>query len=245
MHEEEIFELLKSWNQRNTPPMDLKELQKTIENIGRKHHEFSTTRLSDGTAFTGEENERQQIIQNLEDLLKLKIVEITMTTGDDPDYYLEFEKGICKLSSADLLSPTKFQQSVAKATRCVIKKLGPKSHPPHDVLAQWILDAAETQESGPETTEHGVFKSMMKEYLSTRNVPDVDDKATLEGPFKKDGLIWINSSEISKWSKHFWAEQVSIPFLAKRLTRLQAKRKTFYSGGTARFMWGLDERELN
>lgn len=228
MGETEVFFLLRGWNSYNDPPIPLPELRRTIESI----------RDAEGE----DQQDQKDLIEQISDILKVKLESVKRITGDDPKILLEFNEGTVMLTMTKLLSPKGFQQAVAEATKVVVRKLGSRSVPTHDRLAQMILLASEDIDAGEEATGTGELVIMINEYIESQiSLPVIADEAPLRGAFIYDGRAWISATDLVQRAAAKWGTRPSLTATAQMMRAIGMVRHTFRTpGGGSRTMWGIE-----
>jgi len=227
MSETEVFSLLKGWNSYNDPPLPLDELRRTVRSISQ--------------ADKGDPS--SDFLQMVSDVLRIKLNRVRRITGDDPKVILEFDEGTTMLTTSQLLSPRAFQQSIAEATKVVIRKLGAKSVPTHDRLAQMILSASEDVDAGDEATGLGELMMMVSDFVMSHSVlPQVEEgEVPHRGPFVHKGRIWISVTDMIQRAGIKWGTRPSLGSTVQLMRAAGMVREAFsVSGGSTKTMWGLE-----
>lgn len=234
MTQSEARFFLRAWNATNDPPLPAPELDVVLKSIAARES-------------SGETTHQQDILDTISGVLKVHLNSVKRISGDEPQYVLEFDDGTCSVSTAQLLSPAHFQQAVCEATKIVIRKLGPKTTPTHDQLAQFIVSASEDVDAGIEATGEGELILMVKDYLSgQRSLPEAKpDSIPLRGAFKMNGLIWISLLDLVQKTAPKWGGRQSVKVMAQRMRGLGMHRDTFTNEGTSRVMWGVDPKTIS
>lgn len=238
LSEDEVIFLLDSWNRKNQPPMDNKELATTIDSI--KHKEY------------GDDMTEEDSMSIISGILKLELTSVKRITGDDPQYILRFQEGEATVSTGQLLSPKGLQQAVAEATKIIIGKLSTKTNPTHDKLAQLIMSVAKEQDAGIEATKVGEVLSMLDDYITAaRDVIDLDENPDEEipysGAFRKEGRYWINVDDLINRTARKLAIKTNRQSLAQNLRAIGVIRKEFRiseDSPDTRNVWGVDLNKL-
>ena len=231
MTQSEVMLLLKAWNTNNTPPMSHKEIATVVESIKSREYEVAS-------------QEKEEWLESISSILRVNLSSVKRITGDNPQFVLEFDEGTCIMSTADLLSPKIFQQSVAEATKVIVKKLSIKTNPTHDRLVQMVMNCAEDVDAGMEATEIGELTTLLKDFILNQRVsPEIpgEDEVPVHGSFRMDGLVWMSLMDLVQRSGARWGVRISIKQMAQRLRVFGVERKVFkVEDGSSRIMWGVD-----
>lgn len=231
----EVQVLLHLWNLNNEPPINEEELKRTIRSIYDREQGSHT-------------HERDDLIERINNALRLKINSVKRITGDEPQVIIEFDEGTCYLSTPQLLSPKGLQQAVAEATKVIVRKLSSKTTPSHEQLAQMIMDVAEDVDAGVEATGVGELMVLLRDYLSNqRMIPllEADDPIPEHGSFRDSRCVWVNLMDLVQRSGSRWGMRVPIRQMAQRLRGLGVERRVFETPeGSQRIMWGLDAKRI-
>lgn len=228
MSKDEIVLYLSAWNQRNTPPMESKELESTIESI------YSKENISVN---------QSEILEALSDILKIRVISIRriISDSDTPSITIDFDRGVCTMSMADLLSPHKFQQEIASSTNEVIKKLSNRTHPTHEYVTRLVLQSCEIFEADPEATDLGETLGLISDYVrsqgSISTIESKEDKPQA-GPFIYKDFVWIKLMNLVQRSSIKWGVKISPRALSVRLRRVDMVKEDF--GGD--FYWGISSK---
>lgn len=229
LSEAETFLLLRGWNALNDPPLPLPELRRTVRSIAEAE-------------ASGGGSEGAEVLERLSEILKVRLVAIRRISGDDPKVHLQFDDGEVTLTTAHLLSPSAFQRAVAEATKVVVRKLGPRTTPTHDQLAQMILRGAEDVDAGEEATGSGEMLLMITDYLDSHNViPEIaEGSVALRGPFIAEGFVWFGIADLVQRASVRWGTRPSLASTAQTMRVMGLSRQTFPTeGGGTRAVWGI------
>lgn len=224
----EVKFMLMAWNVVNIPPITEKEIDQVIKSVSK---------------LDAENLGQNDVEKWLNDTLGMEVLSIKRITGDDPRVILEFNEGTANISTAQLLSPTHFQQEIAAATKMVLRKLTGKSIPTHDQLAQAILKLSEDIDAGAEATGTGEMHTFIKDFLSNqRVVPDLENEedAPAGGVFRANSRIWFSLTDLVQRSSAKWGIKPTMKGMAQRLKQIGAHTKTFKTvEGDNRIAWGV------
>lgn len=230
LSEEEVYLLLRGWNRGNDPPLTDEELRKTTRSIWAAEHK--------------EDLEKQdQILEQISSILKVTLLSAKRISGDEPKIVLQFDCGTATLTTARLLNPALFQQTVAEATKVVPRRFSSKTVPTHDRLAQMVLSACEEIDAGEEATSAGELMLLIGDYLGSNNLlPHIrkEEEAPLRGPFISGNRVWISAVDLLQRASMRWSKRPTLSDLAQRMKSIEMVRQTFpLPGGGDRSMWGI------
>lgn len=224
----EVKFILMAWNSVNIPPMTEKEIDQIIKSVSK---------------LDAENLGHNDVKKWLEDTLGMEVTSIKRITGDDPRVILEFNEGTANISTAQLLSPSHFQQEIAAATKIVLRKLTSKTIPTHDQLAQAILQVSVDIDAGAEATEIGEMQTFLKDFLLNQRVMpniDEDEDVPVGGVFKFDEKMWFSLTDLVQRSSAKWGVKPTMKIMAQRLKRIGVQTKTFRTvEGDDRIVWGM------
>ena len=236
MRSDEVHLLISAWNSGNKPPLDESEILTIIKSISTRENANET--LEDG----------DEVKNLLSDLLGLKLQNIRRVTGDEPRFLIQFEEGLCDMTTADMLSPKLFQQSIAEATKIITRKYSEKSTPTHDSIAQMMMNISLDVDAGIEATSVGEVTSLISDYLNSAStvIPNVKDEGIpRRGPFICDGYTWISLVDVVNRGGQKWGIKMSVRNLAQKMRGIGIEKKQFnISNRILRFMWGVDPEAL-
>jgi hypothetical protein len=223
---EETTLILQAWNERNTPPMNKKEIDSIVESVSK--------------------SEERSGLEWVSERLRVNVKSIRRITGDEPKVIIDFDEGTCVVTTAQLLSPIALQTAIADATKIIIPKRSPKSNPTHEQLAQAILQASVDEDAGHEATWVGEIQSLIRDYVAhQRLVPEISDgeDIPISGPFRKDGVMWVSLLDLVQRSSSRWGVRVhNTTQMAQRMRSIGLQPKSFRSvDGEMRSMWGIGE----
>lgn len=233
MSENEVIMLLEAWNLNNDPPIPSKELRRVIKSIHDREND---------------ERGRDELLEYISGVLRVNLSSVKRISGDEPQIVLEFDEGTCVVNTAQLLSPKSFQQSVAEATKIVIRKLSTKSTPTHDKLVQMIMDCAEDVDAGMEATGTGELMMLIKDFIGNQQVIELDEEevAPHHGCFEHDGIIWMGLADLVQRSGARWGIKTPMRRMAQQLRTLGMERKTFPTEDEkTRIVWGIKKNKLD
>ena len=233
--DKEVGFFIRSWNKVNNPPMEESELSTILKSIiGRDRKRVDQSA----------DDDRESVSR----ILKMELKSVKRITGDDPQFVLLFEGGACTMTITQLLSAKLFQESVASATKVVVKKHSDKTVPTHDRLVQMIMNCADDVDAGAEATNVGEMSALLKDFTKTSQfVPDTDkgDEVPVNGSFRSDHLLWIHLADLVRHASHRWSMKVSLRNMAQKLRALGVDRRVFsLVDGSERNMWGIDTEAL-
>ena len=231
----EVDLLLGAWNRSNNPPMPKSELVNVIESIQERENQSEICEVDN-------------LMESISSILRVNLSSVKRVTGDEPQFVLEFDAGACTLTTGQLLSPKSFQQSIAEATKIVVRKLSTKTSPTHEGLVQMIMNCAEDVDAGMEATGVGELIILLKDYLGSQQIIPILNKeegAPRHGVFQDDSLIWVSLTDLVQRSGARWGMRTSIKQMAQRLRANGIRRETFrMEDGGFRIMWGVDPLKI-
>jgi len=223
----EVERLLEAWNQNNKPPLPDSEIEAVIASVQRK-------------------DSKEKGLEWISSALAAPVTSIRRVTGDEPKIIMDFEKGRCTVTTADLLSPVMFQTAVAEATKVVVPKRSSKTKPSHEELAQAILRASTDEDAGRDSTWHGELLAIVHSLVAHQSaIPEVrgGEVVPISGPFRVGGRVWISLADITQRSNARWGARVQkTSHLAQSLRAMGIEPKKFSArDGTTREMWGVGD----
>lgn len=189
---------------------------------------------------SGCEIDKDKCKDALKELLGVTIVELQKYLGDEPIFFMKTDKGEVEVGNIEnLMSHVKFRNKLAAATNIVIK---PMSSSNWHVVQQTLLNIAVDVDLGNESSDAGLIRSWLKDYLTQRMLSQDKDKMA-EGKYpyvlRRKAYFFLDSFikhiDFSGLSKMKHKE------LTKILKRIGCTPKTknfFISGNrTSRTVW--------
>lgn len=229
----ETLGILRMWNRQNATPLEERELTRIVQSI----HEREVNKR-EGQYPAGEIREAIGAA-----LGGLHLLRVRQVTGEAALLILEFAEGEVRSSVKALLRPAEFQSAIMEGTGQVIRRLGAKTSPTQDQIAQLILNIAEHEDAGAEATDTGETVMMLREYLETRPLVISAESAEAfpdENCVWWQGSIWFSLPTLLKHARMVWGGRVVAKEIAQRLKVLGADRSTFsILGGGQRILWGV------
>ena len=217
----EVQFMLSAWNILNSPPSEPQEISRIVESI-KEREDFN----------------EPDALSLISSILKMDLRSVKRITGDEPQFVMKFASGTCTMSVAQLLSPLMFQQSIAEATKKIIKKLSAKTVPTHETLVQLVMDCSEDHDAGSEATNSGEMKMLLRDYVKEQDqAPNLsaEDEIPEEGPFITNGSTWIALDELVYRGGIKFGMRLTVKAAAQRMKSIGAERKKFGN----RVMWGV------
>lgn len=240
---EEVLAFCEFWNTRNDPPMDLTELETTCNSVYQKEHANSPDKLSReelmhkaSVILSGDESKT----------LRLELIDGIRIMGDEPKYLLIFDQGSCRMNSAEMLSPTKFQKGILDGTKVVVRKLSNKIEvpPTHDSLIQLLMHICRDVDAGDEATWKGELMGVIREMFryekpSEQNLTEVP----LGGPFRAEDMMWFDIQDIRRTAGEAGIKHNSRE-MAQVLTQYGFAQRKFETESGERPCWGTSITEI-
>ena len=227
---DEVMVILENWNEQNDPPMPHRDVEICVHSIARK----------DSRPDYGSETE---IIDGISKILKMKIDRVIRVTGDEPKYELITDKGICRMTVEQLLSPAGFQAAIAKGAGVSINRLKTSGSVNQTRMAGMIMEVAEEQYSGSAATQNGEMLEVLTQYLMLRDPVVCDDKTVpAHDVFRIEDTIWFNLNDFIQWGNTNFHLRISLRDGAQRLRSAGVDQSSFHrvDNKGERKAWGVN-----
>lgn len=172
---------------------------------------------------TAEEPDKEKLIELLRPALLIDLTEIIRFLGEEPQYVLHTDEGSVKLGDIDgLIKQPQLRKSIAKAFRKYIPDFKPARW---RVIAQALLDFADDEDPGPETTDAGLLAYWLDCYLIDNEPAPLKPEILKEGmPFTKGGFKWISAGGFLDYLTRRHSCHLSLRELCQMLKRFGAVR---------------------
>ena len=159
---------------------------------------------------------RETLRENLTTLLGVDILRIVKYVGDPPIYWMSTKQGDITLGTVrNLRSQTLFCDAVATTTGVVIRSCKDAAWRKR---FQALLDSCEEVEVGQASHPATEVEGWLEEYLSEKSVgDDAEHAATVKGPFRKDGAIYIFIDAFRKWVEFNAGMKIDSHAMGRRL----------------------------
>jgi hypothetical protein len=175
--EPRVYELLRSWNLRNSEPLTDKELQTIVASISKKEARKrirtdavqGKTEPGAGTDKLSWEEQRLAGIQGLGERLGIPLTGITITHSDDS--VVEFclgEADSVMVPSGDLIEQRLFRKKFAAAGLLAPKRVTePKGGGAWDEVFRQVVRLAVLQDAGEESSALGELREFINGYIES------------------------------------------------------------------------------
>jgi hypothetical protein len=210
----------------------------------------TATELSAGPADGRSDTERSDVLARLSKALGITITRVTRSRSEPPVFGIETPRGGGSIGGISaVISNRKFREKVAELTNVIPRSFKSEQW---DTIAQGILELAELEELGIESTVAGHAETLISLYLGSTTAQHVDkmDERSREilpvslKPFVgADGCTRIFSTGFKVWLAEVHHEQMSAQEIGTMLRTLGATPETqnFKLPGrrTTRSLWVL------
>lgn len=241
--DKESWELLKSWNLRNQPPLTEKELSTIAQSIIKADR---SSRIAKQLA-TGEVNaysvslpvDRETVINSLNQAFEnIHIKRLMKYRSTPPRYTIVTDVGEFSVGSIDdLIQQTRFRSHLAAYTDRMLKVF--KANAWHNI-AELLLKACEEIEVGDEATDQGSLSGWISMYFSD-NKPVEEERIETDRPFIKDGSIYVNLTHMRSYLANRVHEIVKQKDLAVMLRRSGCIKDSIWTKTRSLRVWKLSE----
>jgi len=231
--DQEIANLIIAKRRKNNEDLKLREdyYERTIRKAKKwVEKERSKEKIEDLTlsSTAGEEDredwesKREEYCEHLSNLLNIHIQRIVKYTADEPIYRLETARGSIMLGEVrNLISQTYLRRKIAAAAGVYIPKFKSSKW---DSIAQALLDATEAVDIGDESTDEGMIRMWLYQYLSEHPPAEGLDEETVlaQSPYEKDGRTYIFGTGLRDWLKRAQNERIAPKTLGAMLRLIDA-----------------------
>jgi hypothetical protein len=172
---------------------------------------------TDGTLAQSDQG-REEVLKHLSVTIGTRIVRIVKFKKDPPEFMLQTERGEIDLGEvAGLTSQGKLRNAVAAIQGHFMPEFKAKEW---RAIAQWLLNACEEHDVGPEGTDRGILRGWIINYLE-KYPPGEFDEGALSGrqPFIREGVAHVFGDHFRTFLLRKYGEKVS----AKEMGRLMRK----------------------
>lgn len=176
----------------------------------------------------------------LKELLGVNIVSLQKYLGDEPIFFLRTDEAEVEVGGIEnLMSQVKFRNKLAAATNIVIK---PMKAPNWHVVQQTLLNITEDVDLGSESSDVGLMRSWLKDYLTNKTLTsDKDIAAGSKAPFVLRTKAYFFLDSLVKFIDFSGLSKMKQKELTKILKRLgcSPKTKNFFikDRRTSRSVW--------
>jgi hypothetical protein len=237
------FELLCSWNERNSPPLPHKELKATFDSILRREQAaWTARRTSQADDQSRDRHPETGVASNAQwRLARLKFTDPPQWRLYSPYWEFRTDGGFIVLDADQVLSGSKIRLAAAAQANVFLDKTfvalweGTKKEP--GGLAKELFARDEVEEGSPDESRELQLAEAMLDMLSRARVKDEPDEHRGEPTRLHDGSVWFKPKYILDDLK-FGAEPPTSHQLSRLLRQLKAQDKQFRhsaSGRNARY----------
>jgi len=231
MNHEEVLILLTGWNQRNTTPLEPKELARVVDSIHKR--ERAKHDASNSLDYANDDD-RKAILDAMNDVFwpghQCRIIEILRGKGENPVYVFETSQGTILIQALKIGAQNAWRNAMIEATGQVPRRIGQKAKVDWDTWLQRMLDVARDVEPGEEATLSGQVAMWLESYLEKRPAADPggdEDLDRAEDPQLADGKRYIHLGDFLAYVHGMYDPRIGHRALAQRLALWGCWRKIF------------------
>lgn len=230
----EVWNLLVSWNQRNTPPIDEFELRRTFESIVKIDTDKRAAKdLSDGKIPTV--IDKELLLQAISTAFEIHVKKLIRIRCQPARFIMITDRTEIYLGGIEALA-TQNKMRLAILGSDDKRQLKTFQAKTWANLVQMMVNACEDKDVGFEGTDRGVLVTWLEQYLIDQRPVDEEQ---FEGsrPFYKDRELYIFSDSFRRYLRGRFNELITPKDLATRLKMLGGDGRNVWIGGSSRRVW--------
>jgi len=226
---QEVFCILRTWNERNQPPLADHELEKVVRSIAKKEAVKRGVAGAMSPENSASDDERHLVIQALQERFGIPLTEIVRIDGTQPRYRFICGDRAVEFEARQLESQTAFRKAMIEVTERMPSKVGAKANPGWDYYAQQMMNVACHIDPGEDASEVGRLKDWISghlagAYLRKEDEPAEDPTDPWQG---QNGRVYVHLNRLRKYVEADFGERLPVQRLAQMLSAQGAESSEF------------------